>query len=86
MSNQEICLQCELAADAMRVTYFMTWDTVRVNSGSDNTGEGALDDNKAFQNKKPGDRIENSPNWLTFETEGTITWFMPDNQVLELKL
>ena len=32
----------------MGETYFMTWDVVHVKSGSDNTGEGALDVYKAF--------------------------------------
>ena len=35
-------------ADAMGEMYFMTWNAVCVNSDSDNTGEGALDVNKAF--------------------------------------
>lgn len=35
-------------ADAMGGTYFMTWNAVRVNRDSDNTGEGALDYNEAF--------------------------------------
>jgi hypothetical protein len=46
----------------MGETYFMTWNALTVNSDSDNTGEGALYVDKAFENKKSEDRIENSQN------------------------
>ena len=46
--NQETCLQCELTAHAGGGTYFITWNVAHIGSGSDNTGQGALDVDKAI--------------------------------------